>query len=124
MAAAMEVVGASLECVATLVGHEERVWHAAWSADGSLLASCSSDRTVRVWQQGSGNEWREVSRLDDAHERTVRSLAWSPCGRLIAAVSFDATCCVRRPRRNGGRSFFLPSCECHRAFERELKVQT
>ena len=99
MAAMVEAVARRLECVATLEGHEERCWHAAWSPDGKLLASCSSDRTVRVWQR-AGDAYTQVSVLDDAHERTVRSCAWSPCGQLLAAVSFDATCCVWRRERD------------------------
>ncbi len=31
-------------------GHLERVWGLAFSSDGNLLASCSEDRTLRLWQ--------------------------------------------------------------------------
>ena len=92
----------TLTCVASLAGHSERVWHAAWSPDGSLLASCSSDRCVKIWHC-AGGAWGLVSTLDDAHERTVRKCDWSPCGRYLAAVSFDGTCCVwRRADDDGG----------------------
>ncbi|KAH8060619.1 hypothetical protein JL722_4730 [Aureococcus anophagefferens] len=92
----------TLTCVASLAGHSERVWHAAWSPDGSLLASCSSDRCVKIWHC-AGGAWGLVSTLDDAHERTVRKCDWSPCGRYLAAVSFDGTCCVwRRVDDDGG----------------------
>ena len=91
----------TLTCVASLAGHSERVWHAAWSPDGSLLASCSSDRCVKIWHC-AGGAWGLVSTLDDAHERTVRKCDWSPCGRYLAAVSFDGTCCVWRRADDGG----------------------
>ena len=38
-----------LEQVATLSGHQERVWHAAWNPQGTLLASCGGDKVIRIW---------------------------------------------------------------------------
>jgi len=35
-----------------LEGHSDRVWHLAWSPQGDTLASCSSDKTVRLWCPG------------------------------------------------------------------------
>jgi len=34
---------------AVLQGHNERVWGIAWSPTGNLLASCSGDKTIRIW---------------------------------------------------------------------------
>ena len=104
-------------CVATLEGHEERVWHCAWSRDGTQLASCGSDRSVRLWRR-SGDSFVNSATLDDAHDRTVRRVAWAPCGTLLAATSFDATCCVWRRSRQDDAWEILATLEGH---ENEVK---
>lgn len=76
----------------TLRGHEERVWNLAWSPDGSILASCGQDKTVRLWRRGPGpQDWICFAVLEDAHGRSIRSCAWSNDGNVLATASFDAT---------------------------------
>lgn len=49
-------------CCATLEGHESTVWSLAFDRSGERLASCSDDKTVRIWQQYKpGNEEGERS---------------------------------------------------------------
>lgn len=79
-----------IKAVQTLDDHEERVWALSWNPKGTLLASCSSDKTIRIWGQ-EGERWICKSTLTDQHQRTVRDVAWSPSGRLLAAASFDST---------------------------------
>ncbi|MGP4022322.1 nSTAND1 domain-containing NTPase [Actinomadura sp. 3N407] len=83
-------------------GHDDTVWAVAWSPDGSLLATASSDRTVRVWQTASsearrldGGGWGPGDGVEVAvlrgHENTVSSVAWSPDGSRLASASDDGT---------------------------------
>lgn len=64
-----------------------------WSRVAGLkLASCSGDKTVRIWaKDASGEKWICTSILEEAHTRTVRSCSWSPGDRLLAVASFDST---------------------------------
>lgn len=83
----------------TLEGHSDRCWSLAWSPDGSTLASCSGDKTVRIWSPAGAatsslNSWKCSAVLEDGHTRTIRSLAWSPCGKFLATASFDATTAI------------------------------
>jgi len=89
----------ALNCLETLQGHEEPVWNISWSPKGGLLASCSGDKTIRIWGK-EGDRWIQKSILADHHNRTVREVNWSPCGNYLAAASFDATVSIW-DRRNG-----------------------
>lgn len=39
------------ECRATLQGHTSTVWGLSFDAAGQRLASCSDDRTVKIWKE-------------------------------------------------------------------------
>ncbi|KAK9839796.1 hypothetical protein WJX81_002355 [Elliptochloris bilobata] len=86
----------SLEEVQVLEGHTDRVWCSAWSPLGDMLASCSGDRTVRIWsrQQPGSDAWSCSAILEEAQTRTIRCVAWSPNGRCLATASFDATTAI------------------------------
>jgi WD40 repeat protein len=68
-------------------GHRNDVSTVAWSPNGKLLASASSDDTVRLWETGSGKTRRTLS----GHTDVVRALAWSPDNELLASGSDDNT---------------------------------
>lgn len=101
--------------VAVLEGHDDRVWTASWSPSGNLLASCSGDKTIRIW--GKENEkWICKSVLEEGHSRTVRSVAWSPCGNYLASASFDGTTSIWN--RSSGEFECIATLEGH---ENEVK---
>jgi WD40 repeat protein len=68
--------------VRTLTGHTSWVLHAAFSQDGSLLATAGSDATIRLWDPGT---WAPAGVLT-GHPGQVRTLAFSPHRTMLASA--------------------------------------
>ncbi|KAA6430054.1 MAG: putative cytosolic iron-sulfur assembly -like [Trebouxia sp. A1-2] len=86
---------ARLEQTQVLEGHTDRVWNVAWSPKGDSIASCSGDKTVRIWQRhGTTDTWICAAILEETHHRSIRCSSWSPDGRYLATASFDATTAI------------------------------
>jgi WD40 repeat protein len=76
-------------------GHEERAWHVAWNPTKPLLASCSADKSVRLYNytksaDGSEINFAHVTTISTGHTKTIRTLAWAPSGETLATASFDS----------------------------------
>ncbi|KAL8604627.1 hypothetical protein ACOMHN_013407 [Nucella lapillus] len=66
--------GHRVYCVKTFEGHREWVRMVRVNPDGSLLASCSNDQTLRVWVVSN----KECKMELREHEHVVECLAWAP----------------------------------------------
>jgi WD40 repeat protein len=73
--------------VRILQGHGDRVWQVRFSADGQLLASCSYDDTIKLWNPHTG----KCLRTFVGHEGAVTSISFSPDQQQLISGSFDQT---------------------------------
>ncbi|SCV69775.1 BQ2448_1169 [Microbotryum intermedium] len=94
----------SIQPIASLPGHTDRAWQVSWSPSAPLLASCSSDKSIRFYSytpprstasssspSSPPPRFSFSSSIPSAHPRTIRSLSFSPTGQTLTTASFDST---------------------------------
>ncbi|KAL6230308.1 hypothetical protein BDW75DRAFT_74574 [Aspergillus navahoensis] len=69
----------------TLTGHSDSVLSVAFSANGSILASGSYDRTIRLWDVWTGRELQTLA----GHLGLVQLVVFSSSGITLASSSDD-----------------------------------
>jgi eukaryotic-like serine/threonine-protein kinase len=71
----------------TFRGHTDGVWSVAYSPDGRLIATGSSDHTAKIWNAATGLELHTLK----GHHDWVGGIAFFPDGRRIVTGSSDQT---------------------------------
>ncbi|KTW29861.1 hypothetical protein T552_01065 [Pneumocystis carinii B80] len=86
-----------LRHIQTLSGHVDRVWNLSPHPTLPLLASASSDKTVKIWSTQNG---KCIATLEGGHQRSIRSVSWKPQTKgdiILATASFDGTVGIWEP---------------------------
>ncbi|WP_229393281.1 GTPase [Methanosarcina sp. DH1] len=76
-----------VKLVHTLRGHTGSIHRIAWSPDGLMLASPSSDTTIRLWNTETG----ECLNVLRGHTDFVFSIVFAPSGKNLVSTSKDGT---------------------------------
>ena len=85
------VLGASTSPLSEpLTGHSGPVYDVRFSADSTMFASASGDRTARLWQRTADGSYRTVSTLG-GYGNYLTSVAFHPSQALLATGSGDGT---------------------------------
>lgn len=74
-----------------LSGHNSAVYSVAFSPNGQILASGSTDGTLKLWNVSNGEVETQCIASLEGHRGAVLSVAFCPDGKTIASAGIDGT---------------------------------
>ena len=97
------------ECLHTLPAHTQRIRMVVFNQDGSVLASCSNDRTVKLWDVNTGEQIRTIT----GHDKPIWTIAINPDDNILASGGEDET--IKLWDLQTGKS--IKTLRCSRPYE-------
>eukprot|EP00762_Andalucia_godoyi_P005229 ANDGO_06754.mRNA.1 putative U3 small nucleolar RNA-associated protein 13 len=79
-----------MQCTMTVVGHQKAINGVAVSRSRDLMATCSQDKTVKLWKLSQGG--LDLMFSCKGHRKGVWSVVFSPVDKVVLSGSGDATC--------------------------------